>query len=85
MERPLAMHTVIAAVLFVAGVGFGIPVIVDFVQTGLVPRLPTAVLASSLVLLAVLAFMIGIILDGLRKVRQENIRTSYLRIPVTGQ
>ncbi|WP_237762513.1 glycosyltransferase family 2 protein [Arthrobacter sp. ERGS1:01] len=80
-ERPMAMHSVIAAILFAIGVLLGIPVIVDFVDTGLVPRLPTAVLASSLVLLSVLALMIGIMLEGLRKVRQENIRTTYLSIP----
>jgi len=81
MERPMVMHSVIAGILFAVGVVLGIPVIIDFVHTGLVPRLPTAVLASSMVLLSVLALMIGIILDGLRKVRQENIRTTYLAHP----
>jgi len=81
-ERPMALNGILAAALFVAGVGFGIPVVIDFVHTGLVPRLPTAILASSLILLSVLAFMIGIILDGLRKVRHENIRTAYLALPV---
>lgn len=80
-ERPLAVNGILASLLFVVGIGFGIPVIVDFMETGLVPRLPTAVLASSLILLAVLAFMIGIILEGLRKVRHENIRTAYLALP----
>lgn len=80
-ERPLLLNGLLAAVLFLAGIGFGIPVVIDFAETGLVPRLPTAVLASSLVLLSVMALTIGIILDGLRKVRQENIRVSYLAFP----
>ena len=80
-ERPLFLNGVLAVFLFLAGIAFGIPVIIDFVQTGLVPRLPTALLASSLILLSVLTFMIGIILDGLRKVRQEGIRIAYLALP----
>ena len=80
-ERPLFVHGIFASILFLVGIGLGIPVIVDFLQTGLVPRLPTAVFASSLILLSVLTLMIGIILDAFRKVRQENIRTAYLTIP----
>lgn len=80
-ERPLVLNGIIAAALFLAGIGFGIPVVIDFVETGLVPRLPTALLASSLIVLSVLVLIIGIVLDGLRKVRQENIRTAYLALP----
>lgn len=80
-ERPLVLNGLLAAVLFLAGIGFGIPVIIDYVQTGLVPRLPTALLASSLIVLSVLVLIIGIVLDGLRKVRAENIRTAYLALP----
>ncbi|MBT1003020.1 glycosyltransferase [Paenarthrobacter sp. DKR-5] len=80
-ERPLLLHGIISGLLFLAGLIFGLPVIVEFLHTGLVPKLPTAVLASSLVLLSVLALMIGILLDGLRKIRQENARTAYLTMP----
>jgi glycosyltransferase involved in cell wall biosynthesis len=80
-ERPLALNGILAAVLFLAGIGFGIPVVIDFVDTGLVPRLPTALLASSLIVLSVLVLIIGIVLDGLRKVRAESIRTAYLALP----
>lgn len=80
-ERPLMVYGLLSTVLFLAGIVLGTPIVVDFAETGLVPRLPTAVLASTLVLLSVLTLMIGVILDGLRKVRQENIRTSYLAIP----
>lgn len=77
-ERPMLLNGILAAVLFLVGIGFGIPVLLEFAETGLVPKLPTAVLASSLVLLSVMALIIGIVLEGLRKVRQENIRVSYL-------
>ena len=84
LERPMAVHAAFAGVLFALGIVLGIPVVVDYVQTGLVPRLPTAVLASSLILLSVLALMIGIILGGLRTVRQENIRIAYLALSAPG-
>lgn len=83
-ERPLLVNGLLAAALFLLGVGFGIPVIVDFAATGEVARFPTAILASSIILLSVLTLLIGIILDGLRKVRQENIRTAYLAFPAVG-
>lgn len=83
-ERPLLVNGLLAAALFLLGVGFGIPVIADFAATGEVARFPTAILASSIVLLSVLTLLIGIILDGLRKVRQENIRTAYLAFPAVG-
>ena len=83
-ERPLLMYSLIGALLAVVGLILGIPLIVTFIQTGLVPKLPTAVLASSLFVLSVLSLMIGIVLDGLRKIRQENARIVYLSLPIPG-
>lgn len=80
-ERPLLFYGILAVILFLVGVGLGIPLIVGFVHTGLVPRLPTAVLASSLVILSVLLFITGIILDGLRRSRRESARLFYLALP----
>ena len=57
----------------------GIPVIWEFWQTGLVPRLPTAVLASSLILIAILSFVVGLILNGVLRAREEAARLAYLR------
>lgn len=84
-ERPLLIQGVLATFLFLLGLGLGIPVVADYLATGLVVRFPTAFLASSIILLSVLALLIGIILDGLRKVRQENIRTAYLAISAPAQ
>jgi hypothetical protein len=83
-ERPLLMYSLIGALLAVVGLILGIPLVVTFIQTGLVPKLPTAVLASSLFVLSVLSLMIGIVLDGLRKIRQENARIVYLSLPIPG-
>ncbi|CAK3115216.1 hypothetical protein VCRA2128O309_1500001 [Vibrio crassostreae] len=57
----------------------GIPVIVDFVDTGLVERLPTAVLSSSIALIAVMSFFCGLILDNVSRGRREMRILSILR------
>ncbi|MCL2784586.1 MAG: glycosyltransferase [Propionibacteriaceae bacterium] len=77
-ERPVFFYSVIAAVFAIAGIALGIPVIITFIQTGLVPRLPTALLASSLMIIAVLLFMIGMLMGALLRGRQETARLAYL-------
>ena len=64
--RPLLFFGVLAAVLIVLAVSLGIPILVTYLQIHQVPRLPTAVLASALVLLGALSFMSGLILDSVR-------------------
>lgn len=80
-ERPLQFFFSAAAALLIAGAAFGIPVIGEFLHTGLVPRLPTAVLATGLVLLSCLAATCGLILDSVTHGRRELKRLSYLAIP----
>lgn len=80
-ERPLAVYSVISALLLFVGLALGVPVIVEFSRTGLVERFPTAFLAASVMVLSVLALIIGILLDGLRKIRQESTRISYMTFP----
>ena len=84
-ERPLALYSVLSVLLFLVGAGLGIPVIVEFIRTGLVPRFPTAFLAASVMVLALLTCLIGILLDGLRKIRQETTRIAYMGLPVPPQ
>lgn len=80
-ERPLQFFSVVALVLFLLGLGLGTPVALQFWATGLVPRLPTAVLSMGLVLLAFLAFASGLILDSVARGRKEAKRLAYLAIP----
>ncbi|GAA4398290.1 glycosyltransferase family 2 protein [Fodinibacter luteus] len=80
-ERPLALYLSLGGLLAVLGVALGVPVIVEYVQTGLVLRFPTAILAASTVLLATVVGLIGILLDGLRKVRADSTRIAYMSIP----
>ncbi len=78
-ERPVMFYGIAGALLAIIGIIIGIPVIVDFVETGLVPRLPTAVLAVGIVIVAFLAWVIGLILDGVLKARRELSRLNYLQ------
>ena len=83
-ERPLQFFTRVAAVLAVAGLLLGIPVVVEFLRTGLVPRLPTPLLATALELLASLSLASGLILDSVARGRKEAKRLAYLAIPGIG-
>lgn len=80
-EKPLAFFSALAGAFFLASVGVGIPVIVEFFQTGLVPRLPTAVLAASIMLLSALSLFTGFILDTVTHGRREAKRLAYLKEP----
>lgn len=79
-ERPLRFFSVIAAALCAVALLLGIPVVVTFIQTGLVPRQPTAILATGLVLLSALSFVTGLILDTVTRGRREVRRLAYLSI-----
>lgn len=78
-ERPVLLYGMLSAVFAAAALIFGVPVVVEFIQTGLVPRLPTAVLASSLGLIAILLWLVGVMLNGILRARQEAARLAYLR------
>ena len=78
-ERPVLFYGLISAVFALIGLILGLPVVWEFWQTHLVPRLPTAVLASSLILIAILSFVVGIVLNGVLRAREEAARLQYLR------
>lgn len=80
-ERPLIFFTAIFALFALASVVAGTPVVTDFLATGQVPRLPTAVLATGLMVLAFLAMACGLILDTVTRGRWEAKRMAYLAIP----
>ncbi len=80
-ERPLAFFTFCGVFFVVAGLGLGIPVVLEFWRTGLVRRLPTAIVAAALVALAALALACGLILDSVARGRREAKRLAYLGLP----
>ena len=80
-ERPMVFFTTLFVLLAGASLLLGAPVVADYFQTGLVPRLPTAVLATSLMLIAFLSLACGLILDTVTRGRWEQKRMAYLSMP----
>ena len=70
----------IGVVLAFLALAIGVPVVIDYVDTGLVPRLPSAVLAASLMMLAAGAIACGIVLDSVGRGRREMKRLAYLAL-----
>jgi glycosyltransferase involved in cell wall biosynthesis len=79
-ERPLIFFSAIFALLMLLSLALGAPVVLEYVKTGLVPRLPTAVLSTGLMLLAFFALASGLILDTVTRGRWELKRLAYLAI-----
>jgi glycosyltransferase involved in cell wall biosynthesis len=80
-ERPLVFFTTIAALLMISSLLLGTPVVIDYFHTGLVPRLPTAVLSVGFMVLGFLSLASGLILDTVTRGRWEDKRMAYLAIP----
>ncbi len=80
-ERPLSFFSILGVALAAVGLALGIDVVREFMRTGLVPRLPTAILASGLMILSFLAFSCGLILDSVARGRRELKRLAYLAVP----
>ncbi len=77
-ERPLQFFSAIGAVLVVVAIVLAIPVVATFLREGVVPRLPTAILSTGLMLAALLSFMSGLILDTVTRGRRELKLLAYL-------
>ena len=80
-ERPLPVFGLLAVLMTATGIALGTPVIVEFLNTGLVPRLPTAILATGLVLMGSFSLGCGLVLDAVARGRKEMKRLAYLAIP----
>ena len=79
--RPLALLGWLSFLFALTSVGIAVPVFETYAQTGLVPRLPTAVLSASLMVLAFLSLASGLILEMVTLVRRESKRLRYLALP----
>jgi glycosyltransferase involved in cell wall biosynthesis len=80
-ERPLVFFATIAFLFAAVAALIGAPVVSEYLHTGLVPRLPTAVLATGLMVIAFLSLTCGLILDTVTRGRWEAKRMAYLAIP----
>jgi glycosyltransferase involved in cell wall biosynthesis len=81
IERPVMFYGFYALLLAAAAVVISIPLAITYAQTGLVPRFPTAILATGLIILAALCFFTGLILDTVVRGRREVRRLHYLALP----
>jgi len=81
IERPVLFYGGIGALLLFAAVILAVPLLLTYLDTGLVPRFPTAILVTGMVVIAVLSFFAGLILDTVTRGRREMRRLAYLAYP----
>lgn len=79
--QPLRFFGAISMLLLMASAVLGVPVFVEFAETGLVPRIPTWVLSVGLLLLSMLMLATGLVLDSVSRGRAEQKRIFYLSMP----
>jgi len=78
VERPALFYGSVGALFLAAAIVLAIPLVITYVHTGLVPRVPTAILVTGMTIIAVLCFFAGLILDTVTRGRREIRRLSYL-------
>ena len=76
--RPLYLFTLIALVLAIASLAIGTPIILEYLNTGLVPRLPTAIAGAAIMIIASVSFVTGVVLDSIAHLLREQKRLAYL-------
>jgi glycosyltransferase involved in cell wall biosynthesis len=81
-ERPFSFFGIVASSIAVIAVAISIPVVLEYLRAGVVPRFPTAILSASMMVCALLSFACGLILDNVTRGRHEIKRLSYLAIPL---
>jgi glycosyltransferase involved in cell wall biosynthesis len=84
-EHPLAFFSMIGFLLVAISIVLATPIFITFIETGLVPRFPTAILSTGLMLLAFLSIACGLILDTVTRGRRETKRLAYLRHRAPGE
>jgi glycosyltransferase involved in cell wall biosynthesis len=77
-EKPLRFFTAIGIFLTLVSIGLAIPIVITYLEQGVVPRLPTAVLSMGLMILAVLLVSSGLVLDTVTRGRREMKLLVYL-------
>ena len=80
-ERPALFHAILAGVLALVGLVLGVPVVAEYLRTGLVQRFPTAILAAAVMIIAAVVLMVGYVLEATAHQRQEAARLAYLQYP----
>jgi hypothetical protein len=81
VERPVLFYGGLGALLLLAALVLAAPLVMTYLDTGLVPRVPTAILVTGMTIVAVLCFFAGLILDTVTRGRREVRRLAYLSVP----
>jgi len=84
-EKPLRFFTAIGVFLMLVSIGLAIPIVITYLEQGVVPRLPTAVLSTGLMIVAMLAISSGLVLDTVTRGRREIKLLAYLSQPPVGK
>src|ERR1700752_4784441 len=84
-EKPLRFFTAIGVFLMLVSIGFAVPIVVTYLEEGVVPRLPTAGLSTGLMIVAVLSISSGLVLDTVTRGRREMKLLAYLSQPPVGK
>lgn len=85
IERPVLFYGGFGLFLAAIAIVLAAPLAITFIETGLVPRFPTAILVTGLMILAAMSFMCGLILDTVVRGRREMRRLAYLALPAVGE
>jgi glycosyltransferase involved in cell wall biosynthesis len=80
-QHPVYFFGAFGALFLLSALALGIPLVLEFIRTGLVPRFPTAILATGLILISFISFACGVILDSVARGRKEMKRLAYLSVP----
>jgi glycosyltransferase involved in cell wall biosynthesis len=81
LYRPRRFYGALGLLIALAALGLGIPIVVTYLEIGQVPRFPTAILATGLVILGSLLWLLGVVLDSTSQLALETKRLSYLALP----
>jgi hypothetical protein len=85
IERPVLFYGGFAAFLAAVALVLAVPLILTYAKTGLVPRFPTAILITGMMIVAFISFAVGLILDTVVRGRREVRRLHYLSYPAPGE
>lgn len=81
IERPFQFYGFLAVLFMSTSFAFAVPLLLTYIETGLVPRFPTAILSTGLAVTSVISFVTGLILQTVTVGRRENKRLRYLSLP----
>jgi glycosyltransferase involved in cell wall biosynthesis len=80
-EQPFTFYAICATCIALLSITMAVPILDEYLKTGSVPRLPTAVLSASMMICAALSFVCGIVIENITRCRHEIKRLIYLSIP----